>query len=78
MLAFTIKEKEEWAYEKEWRLFTHYNENSYPFRVPKAKAVYAGEKMENVDLKLLKGVCSDLQVPIFQMEENNSGFVPVK
>ena len=67
MLAFTIKDIS-WAYEGEWRMFSLFSEKPYPLVMPKAKAVYSGLNIDrNIGLEKLKHVCSEIEVPLFQI-----------
>jgi hypothetical protein len=57
---------EDWAYEKEWRIFQLPCENPF-MRLPKARKVFLGANMEETSKNRVIQTAKKKHIPVFQM-----------
>ena len=80
MMASSMKDRETWAYEKEWRRFYKREEAGKPQDMPKPTAIYLGEKASTDNTNWMKDFCSRNSIPLYRMKYNKKKdrFIPEK
>ena len=70
-----LYKSEEWAAEKEWRLFYQLDPNipnsDHSFINLKPTALYLGRKISHIHEKILCGIASEKSIPVFKMALND-------
>lgn len=80
MMASSMKDRETWAYEKEWRRFYKREEAGKPQDMPKPTAIYLGEKASDDNTNWMKDFCSKNSIPLCRMkyDKRKDQFIPEK
>lgn len=72
LLAATLKNKNEWGYEQEWRLVHDVKEHGTPQPMPKPTGIYLGVRTCEKDETIMKDYCYKNTIPMYKMIYNQN------